>query len=143
MCIRDSVCTGEIQEEDYTIEAQKALSAMVRSGCRFGRVLIMDILMGADNRRIRETGFQHLPTYGVGKDRTRRFWKYLIDALTRQGLAAIEGEELSLIHISCPKRNLMPSCFRFSAAMRGNRASSTGPRAEKSKRPQHSFRKKA
>ena len=34
------VCTGEIQEEDYTIEAQKALSAMVRSGCRFGRVLI-------------------------------------------------------------------------------------------------------
>ena len=57
------VCTGEIQEEDYTIEAQKALSAMVRSGCRFGRVLIMDILMGADNRRIRETGFQHLPTY--------------------------------------------------------------------------------
>lgn len=23
------VCTGEIQEEDYTIEAQKALSAMV------------------------------------------------------------------------------------------------------------------
>ncbi|WP_301001047.1 ATP-dependent DNA helicase RecQ, partial [uncultured Bilophila sp.] len=40
------VCTGEIREEDYTIEAQKALSAMVRSGCRFGRVLIMDILMG-------------------------------------------------------------------------------------------------
>ena len=36
----------EIAEEDYTIEAQKALSAMVRSGCRFGRVLIMDILMG-------------------------------------------------------------------------------------------------
>ena len=33
------VCAGEIQEEDYTIEAQKALSAMVRSGCRFGRVL--------------------------------------------------------------------------------------------------------
>ena len=90
------VCTGEIQEEDYTIEAQKALSAMVRSGCRFGRVLIMDILMGADNRRIRETGFQHLPTYGVGKDRTRRFWKYLIDALTRQGLAAIEGEEFRI-----------------------------------------------
>ena len=94
------VCTGEIQEEDYTIEAQKALSAMVRSGCRFGRVLIMDILMGADNRRIRETGFQHLPTYGVGKDRTRRFWKYLIDALTRQGLAAIEGEEYPYLRIT-------------------------------------------
>ena len=94
------VCTGEIQEEDYTIEAQKALSAMVRSGCRFGRVLIMDILMGADNRRIRETGFQHLPTYGVGKDRTRRFWKYLIDALTRQGLAAIEGEEYPYLRVT-------------------------------------------
>ena len=94
------VCTGEIQEEDYTIEAQKALSAMVRSGCHFGRVLIMDILMGADNRRIRETGFQHLPTYGVGKDRTRRFWKYLIDALTRQGLAAIEGEEYPYLRVT-------------------------------------------
>lgn len=60
----------------------------------------MDILMGADNRRIRETGFQHLPTYGVGKDRTRRFWKYLIDALTRQGLAAIEGEEYPYLRIT-------------------------------------------
>lgn len=94
------VCTGEIQEEDYTIEAQKALSAMVRSGCRFGRVLIMDILMGADNRRIRETGFQNLPTYGVGKDRTRRFWKYLIDALTRQGLAAMEGDEFPYLRVT-------------------------------------------
>ncbi|WP_419515356.1 DNA helicase RecQ, partial [Leyella stercorea] len=94
------VCTGEIQEEDYTIEAQKALSAMVRSGCRFGRVLIMDILMGADNRRIRETGFQHLPTYGVGKDRTRRFWKYLIDALIRQGLVAVEGEEYPYLRVT-------------------------------------------
>lgn len=60
----------------------------------------MDILMGADNRRIRETGFQHLPTYGVGKDRTRRFWKYLIDALTRQGLAAIEGEEYPYLRVT-------------------------------------------
>lgn len=94
------VCTGEIQEEDYTVEAQKALSAMVRSGCRFGRVLIMDILMGADNRRIRETGFHKLPTYGVGKDRTRRFWKYLIDALTRQGLAAMEGDEFPYLRVT-------------------------------------------
>lgn len=48
----------------------------------------------------RETGFQHLPTYGVGKDRTRRFWKYLIDALTRQGLAAIEGEEYPYLRVT-------------------------------------------
>lgn len=94
------VCTGEIAEEDYTIEAQKALSAMVRSGCRFGRVLIMDILMGADSRRIRETGFQSLPTYGVGKDRSRRFWRYLIDALTRQGLAAVEGVDYPILRVT-------------------------------------------
>ena len=60
----------------------------------------MDILMGADNRRIRETGFQHLPTYGVGKDRTRRFWKYLIDALIRQGLVAVEGEEYPYLRVT-------------------------------------------
>ena len=94
------VCTGEIREEDYTIEAQKALSAMVRSGCRFGRVLIMDILMGADSRRIRETGFHSLPTYGVGKDRSRRFWRYLIDALLRHGLAATEGEDYPVLRVT-------------------------------------------
>ena len=41
-----------------------------------------------------------IPTYGVGKDRTRRFWKYLIDALTRQGLAAIEGEEYPYLRVT-------------------------------------------
>lgn len=94
------VCTGEIREEDYTVEAQKALSAMVRSGCRFGRLLIMDILMGADSRRIRETGFQNLPTYGVGKDRSRRFWRYLLDALVRHGLAAVEGDEYPTLRVT-------------------------------------------
>lgn len=32
--------------------------------------------------------------------RTRRFWKYLIDALTRQGLAAIEGEEYPYLRVT-------------------------------------------
>ncbi|MCD8350766.1 MAG: DNA helicase RecQ [Planctomycetaceae bacterium] len=84
------VCLGEVEREDATVAAQKALSAMVRTGERFGAAYIADILVGADTEKIRTNGHAALPTYGVGKDRDKNYWKRVVEALVAKGLAVVE-----------------------------------------------------
>ncbi|UQZ88388.1 DNA helicase RecQ [Deltaproteobacteria bacterium Smac51] len=81
------VCCGEVERVDATIPAQMALSAMVRIGGRFGATHITDILMGADTARVRDFKHNLLPTYGVGREYHRNFWRDLINALVSKGLA--------------------------------------------------------
>jgi len=89
-CGNCDVCLGEVEREDATIEAQKALSAMVRTSGRFGAGHLADLLIGADTERIRQNGHDRLPTYGVGKDRDKNYWRRLIDGLLAEGLARVE-----------------------------------------------------
>ena len=83
------ICLGEAEREDATVSAQKALSAMVRTGGRFGAAHLADILVGADTEKIRQKGHDRLPTYGVGKDRDKSYWRRVIEAVTAKGLAEI------------------------------------------------------
>jgi ATP-dependent DNA helicase RecQ len=82
-----------VERIDATIEAQKALSAMHRTGGRFGATHIADILVGANTEKIRERQHNLLPTYGVGKEHDKVFWRSLIDALLAQGLAGVDDPQ--------------------------------------------------
>lgn len=82
-------CVGSAPRVDATIDAQKALSAMQRTGNRFGAAHIADVLMGTKTERIEALGHDALPTFGVGADRSKQYWKYLIQALLTQGVATL------------------------------------------------------
>lgn len=87
------VCLGEVEREDATRSAQMALSAMARTGGRFGAVHIADILIGADTEKIRQNGHDRLPTHGVGKDRDKAYWRRVIEAVIAKGLAAVRDAD--------------------------------------------------
>ena len=89
-CNGCDVCCGDVERIDATIEAQKALSAMHRTGGRFGATHIVDILVGANTEKIRQRGHEQLPTYAVGKEHDKMYWRRLIDALLAQGLASVD-----------------------------------------------------
>lgn len=82
-------CVGSAERVDATIDAQKALSAMQRTGNRFGAGHIADVLVGAKTEKIVAMGHDRLPTFGVGADKSKRYWRYLIQALLTQEIAAL------------------------------------------------------
>ncbi len=94
------ICLGEVAREDATVPAQKALSAMVRTGEIFGMTHIVDILMGSQRAQILQRNHHLLPTYGVGKDRDRVYWRIVIDALVSQGMALVSGGEFPGLAVS-------------------------------------------
>ncbi|MEI7435287.1 MAG: DNA helicase RecQ [bacterium] len=87
-CGACDVCAGEVERTEATRGAQILLSAISRTGQRFGAGHIFDIVTGADTPRIRELGHDQLKTYGAGRDRDKRFWRLLLDNLLAQGLIA-------------------------------------------------------
>jgi ATP-dependent DNA helicase RecQ len=72
---------------DGTIAAQKALSAIYRTGQRFGAHHLVDVLLGADSERVKRFGHNRLKTFGVGGELDRRGWLSVFRQLVAQGLA--------------------------------------------------------
>ena len=75
--------------KDATRDAQILLSAIIRSGERFGAVHVCDIVVGANTQKIREMGHDQLKTYGAGKDRPKSHWRFLFDTLVSEQVLTI------------------------------------------------------
>ncbi|MBU4395123.1 MAG: DNA helicase RecQ, partial [Proteobacteria bacterium] len=99
-CGSCDICTHGVETVDATTEAQMVMSAVYRSGQRFGAGHIVDIVYGARTGRITALGHDQLKTYGVGRERGKRFWRQLIDSMLSQGLLKSEGDPYPLLHIT-------------------------------------------
>ena len=84
-CGACDICTGETRKTEATISARMILSAVARTGESFGAGHIVDIVQGADTKKIRTYRHHQLKTYGVGKDRSKSYWRALVDDLIHQG----------------------------------------------------------
>ena len=85
-CGNCDLCIEGVEAVDGTIQAQKALSAMLRTGERFGTEHLIAILRGEDTDKISQFGHDRLPTFGVGKDHSKqRMALDLPPALCAQG----------------------------------------------------------
>ncbi len=85
-------CNTEFERFDGTIIAQKALSAVYRTGQRFGLSYLIDFLRGSQAKTIRDE-HKNLKTYGVGADISKNNWfEYFKDLIAQGYLAQTEGQ---------------------------------------------------
>ena len=99
-CGACDVCVHGVQSVDATTEAQMVMSAIYRTGQRFGAGHIVDVVYGARTARISALGHDQLKTYGVGRDKGKRFWRQLIDSMLSQGLLTSEGDPYPMLRIT-------------------------------------------
>ena len=91
-CGNCDLCASGAPVIDGTIDAQKALSAILRTGERFGTEQIVAILTGADTDAVRKHNHQHLPTFGVGRDRPAPAWRSILRQLYALDLVTLDME---------------------------------------------------
>ena len=92
-------CTAGQEFFDGTVIAQKALSAVYRTGERFGTKYIVDILSGSKAKTVRDEHKQ-LKTFGVGADISREAWFGHINELIDQGLLIKTGGEYPVLKLT-------------------------------------------
>ena len=112
------VCEGEVAMSDQTIPAQMAMSAMVRTGERFGAHHIVDIVTGETSERVRRLGHDRLPTFGVGSEHDRRWWVRLVQDLEGAGLVRRRDGAKSGLVITNAGKTVLTGTERFRTADR-------------------------
>src|SRR6185312_1896855 len=78
-------CRSPADSWDGTVAAQKALSAVYRTGQRFGAQHLVDVLVGNATERVRSLGHDRLKTFGVGGELNGVGWLSVIRQLVAQG----------------------------------------------------------
>jgi ATP-dependent DNA helicase RecQ len=85
-CGNCDVCADPPETWDGTVAAQKALSAVVRTGGRFGAVHIVDVLLGRPTVKIAQHRHDELPTFGVGREFDEHTWRGVLRQLAAMNL---------------------------------------------------------
>ena len=88
-------CLAPPKLRDATVAAQMLLSAVKRTGERFGVGHLIDVLHGRSSERAAKFGHDKLSVFGIGKDLDKAHW----EAVARQLLAAdalVRGEHQGL-----------------------------------------------
>jgi ATP-dependent DNA helicase RecQ len=89
-CGNCDFCCDGAEVIDGTVAAQKALSAMVRTGERFGTEHLTNVLIGDSTEAIEKFGHDCLPTFGVGKEYGKQEWRSIFGQLHGAGIIALD-----------------------------------------------------
>jgi len=130
-CGACDACLEKKEMFDATVIAQKILSAVTRTGGRFGKNHIIDLLLGKNSQKIRINSHDRLSVFGIVADfdeaglgqimnqlsglglLLKTEGKYPVLALTKKGVAFLAGREK--LELAKPQKTAvfksLPGCF--------------------------------
>ncbi len=94
------VCREPPTLVDRTVDAQKFLSCVKRTGERFGATYIVDVLRASSAERILRLGHDKLSTYGIGRDRSKEEWTHLARQLVQGGYVRRAEDEFNALKLT-------------------------------------------
>ena len=99
-CGNCDVCLSPREEYDATEIVQKVLSAVIRTGERFGAGHVIRVLLGASTKRVQELGHDKLSVFGIAGGQSLDELRQLIDALLDQGLLSSSGGQYPTLQVT-------------------------------------------
>ena len=106
-CGNCDVCLTPPEVFDGTEVARKILSAVYRTGQRFGAVHVIDVLMGKDTEKVRQHGHNELAVFGVGAELEQQQWRSVIRQLVVLGLMTVDSAGYGALQLSEKSRPLL------------------------------------
>lgn len=91
-CGKCSNCLSVHKLVDVTIDAQKIMSCIARTGQRYGKTVICDVLKGSKSEKILKAELNNQSTYGIMKEVTARHILGTIDFLAEKEYISSDNE---------------------------------------------------
>jgi ATP-dependent DNA helicase RecQ len=92
---------------DGTEAAQKLLSAVYRTGQRFGAAHVVDVLLGKDTGKIRQHGHDRLSVYGIGSELGGPAWRSVVRQVIVQGYLSADQRRYGALVLTEESRPLL------------------------------------
>ena len=106
-CGNCDVCLEPPECFDGTVLAQKALSAVYRTGQRFGALHIIEVLRGKPSDKVRKWGHERLSVFGEGADLSDEAWRAVLRQLLATGLVHAEFREHGALKLTAEARPVL------------------------------------
>ena len=106
-------CLAPPHMVDRTVAAQKALSAVYRTGERFGVGYLVDVLLGVSDPRIDRNGHDRLSVYGIGSELNATGWRRLFRQLIISGQLTLDPEGHGSLVLTDKARPLLRGKEKF------------------------------
>ncbi len=100
-------CLEPVRTFDGTEAAQKVMSAILRTGERFGAAHVTDVLVGNATERVRQLNHDGLKTFGCGREFDREGWRSIIRQLVAHGLVVVDVEGHGGLHLGADFRAVL------------------------------------
>ena len=131
-CGNCDVCLTPPETQDGTTAAQKLLSAIYRTGQRFGAGHVIDVLRGKDTEKIRQWRHEQLSTYGIGADLSATEWRSFVRQLMVRGYIFADDTRFGGLRLTADARDVL----RGQKTVRLRKDASTRPRTGTGRRPE-------
>ncbi len=99
-CGNCDTCLNPAETWDATTACRKAMSAMLRTGQRFGTGHLVDVLLGMKTTKILNFNHDKLPTFGVGTELDRKGWSSLFRQMIVRGLVEVDHESYGALRLT-------------------------------------------
>ena len=106
-CGNCDVCLTPPEVFDGTEVARKILSAVYRTGQRFGAVHVIDVLLGKDTEKVRQHGHNELAVFGIGGELDQKQWRSVLRQLVVLGLITVDSAGYGALQLSEKSRPLL------------------------------------
>ena len=100
-------CIAPPKTWDATVPAQKALSAVYRTGQRFGSGHVIDVLRGEETERVRSLDHHRLSTFGIGAEMDEKQWRSVFRQLLAAGLLEADAEGYGTLRLTAASRSVL------------------------------------
>ena len=106
-------CQAPPDTTDGTVLAQKALSAVYRTGQGFGVTYVLDVLAGKADDRIGRNGHDKLSVFGIGQETDVATWRAIFRQLVAAGFLTADDEGHGTLALTDKARPLLRGETRF------------------------------
>jgi ATP-dependent DNA helicase RecQ len=106
-CGNCDVCLNPPTLWDGTEAAQKLLSAIYRTGQRFGAGHVIDVLLGKTTEKIEKFGHGQLSVFGVGTGQTDKVWRAVLRQLVVRGLLEVDHAAFGALKLTAAARPVL------------------------------------
>jgi ATP-dependent DNA helicase RecQ len=106
-CGNCDTCLAPPETWDATVAAQKALSAIYRTGQRFGAVHVIDVLRGKDTERVLRWDHQHLGVFGIGAELDEAAWRDVFRQLVALGFVNVDHAAFGALRLTEASRPVL------------------------------------
>lgn len=106
-CGNCDICLDGVDAWNATVEAQKALSCIYRTGQRFGVGHLVDVLVGKKTERCIQLGHDQVSTFGIGTELHATQWSGVFRQLLAYGLVEVDEDGYGTLSLTQAAKDIL------------------------------------